>query len=409
MKLREKLKRFWTLDVHNHEGFTLVELIIVIAILAILSTGAIAGYSVYIKQANMTADKALIAEITNVLTLAGYSGELGNEGGGYLILTATGDLEGVEAGSDLEKVLKAAFGDNYKSVLKLKYNEWGNNGLVLGLAGGQAYEVYHSTYYAVSDKLMGQVTEITKAAWSILKGVSGEANRDEMISMFAGGSMTLEDAAKTYGYNSLADVPDDALPNLMVLAVAGDVTMENTAENPDDWTMSEASSLIQSFALYNGYASTTAGQATNKNGTSFADAYATFVDEISVANDVTEVAAAYKKLQAVAKEDSGYNDYITNQQSKTDINAFTAMMSGLTGAAAMNNSGVTEGLGQADFFTAGLGKDLFDTYIGSVESVLGLGDDADAALLDVFENGGVAIYYSVDGSVIYIGNSLPLN
>ena len=63
MNLKEKWKRFWTLDVHNHEGFTLVELIIVIAILAILSTGAIAGYSVYVERANKAADDALISEI----------------------------------------------------------------------------------------------------------------------------------------------------------------------------------------------------------------------------------------------------------------------------------------------------------------------------------------------------------
>ena len=77
MKLKENLKRFWTLDVHNHEGFTLVELIIVIAILAILSTGAIAGYSAYIERANKTADKALVSEIVNVLTMYAYANGIG--------------------------------------------------------------------------------------------------------------------------------------------------------------------------------------------------------------------------------------------------------------------------------------------------------------------------------------------
>ena len=63
MKLKNMWKRFWTLDVHNHEGFTLVELIIVIAILAILSTGAIAGYSAYVEKANAAVDAQLLAEI----------------------------------------------------------------------------------------------------------------------------------------------------------------------------------------------------------------------------------------------------------------------------------------------------------------------------------------------------------
>lgn len=51
-------------------GFTLVELIIVIAILAILSTGAIAGYSAYIKSANNTAVKAELSDIYTAAVLA---------------------------------------------------------------------------------------------------------------------------------------------------------------------------------------------------------------------------------------------------------------------------------------------------------------------------------------------------
>lgn len=51
-------------------GFTLVELIIVIAILAILSTGAIAGYSAYIKSANDAAVEAVLSDIYTSAVLA---------------------------------------------------------------------------------------------------------------------------------------------------------------------------------------------------------------------------------------------------------------------------------------------------------------------------------------------------
>ena len=51
-------------------GFTLVELIIVIAILAILSTGAIAGYSAYIKSANNAAVQAVLSDISTSAVLA---------------------------------------------------------------------------------------------------------------------------------------------------------------------------------------------------------------------------------------------------------------------------------------------------------------------------------------------------
>lgn len=51
-------------------GFTLVELIIVIAILAILSTGAIAGYSAYIEKANDAAVEAVLSDIYTAAVLA---------------------------------------------------------------------------------------------------------------------------------------------------------------------------------------------------------------------------------------------------------------------------------------------------------------------------------------------------
>ena len=57
-------------------GFTLVELIIVIAILAILSTGAIAGYSAYIKSANNAAVEAVLSDISTGSVLA--NAEAGN-------------------------------------------------------------------------------------------------------------------------------------------------------------------------------------------------------------------------------------------------------------------------------------------------------------------------------------------
>ena len=119
MKLKNMWKRFWTLDVHNHEGFTLVELIIVIAILAILSTGAIAGYSAYVTSANKTADQALAAEVANVLMLAHYSNSI--DGSGYVVLGLEGEATATE---NLYQVLEDAFGSHWRTALRLKYNDW---------------------------------------------------------------------------------------------------------------------------------------------------------------------------------------------------------------------------------------------------------------------------------------------
>ena len=70
MKLKNYWKRFWTLDRHHAAGFTLVELIVVIAILAILAGVAIPVYSGYIKKANIAADEQLLAAVNTAFAAA---------------------------------------------------------------------------------------------------------------------------------------------------------------------------------------------------------------------------------------------------------------------------------------------------------------------------------------------------
>lgn len=159
MKLKNMWKRFWTLDVHNHEGFTLVELIIVIAILAILSTGAIAGYSAYVEKANITADKALIAEIKNVLTMAYYSGNIPSDYEGCIVLSSGGaEIKG--DAEKIEEVMKDAYGENWKQALSLKYSGWKG-------ASPSAYN--GSGYYGKEDVVMAQIGNMTGALSDVLK------------------------------------------------------------------------------------------------------------------------------------------------------------------------------------------------------------------------------------------------
>lgn len=63
MNFKKKLKAFFTLTRQANGGFTLVELVIVIAILAILAGVAVPVYSSYIKKAGEAADQLLIAAV----------------------------------------------------------------------------------------------------------------------------------------------------------------------------------------------------------------------------------------------------------------------------------------------------------------------------------------------------------
>ncbi|MBQ2996506.1 MAG: prepilin-type N-terminal cleavage/methylation domain-containing protein [Oscillibacter sp.] len=60
------MKKFWK----KSEGFTLVELIVVIAILGILAGVGTVGYSGYIKKANMAADEQLLATVNQAFAMA---------------------------------------------------------------------------------------------------------------------------------------------------------------------------------------------------------------------------------------------------------------------------------------------------------------------------------------------------
>jgi len=70
MDLRKKIKNFFTLTRKANAGFTLVELIVVIAILAILGGVAVPAYSGYVKKAERSADEALLNEINTAFASA---------------------------------------------------------------------------------------------------------------------------------------------------------------------------------------------------------------------------------------------------------------------------------------------------------------------------------------------------
>ena len=386
MKLKENLKRFWTLDVHNHEGFTLVELIIVIAILAILSTGAIAGYSAYVERANKTADQALVSEVANALTLYYYSE--GNEDTVAFVVVAPDGVTVSKYANDIgTAAMQAAFGSNWPSNMVLKFNQWKDNGLLgAGMTGGGA--VLGSSFLAnqTPGELLGEVTGVigTTVEFLTSKGYVGEElygkmveNMDEATMLEACTKMGLpvvydEDGnAVSFGES----VTDEQLANLMVF-VASQEYLDSVSNETEP---SAAGMIMYQYTNYMAAANSSYGSEKMKS-----DLEASLQGE-SVPAIVTKLSDFAEKYKTELDDYS--SDPNETGEAGVDSNAIVNML----GAVNQVSGKVTaDDLKDANFFESGVVSSHMNTYLAAAELVTELGTIPEGAIVIFLYDGQVS-------------------
>lgn len=414
MDLKKKIKGFFTLTRKGNGGFTLVELIVVIAILAILGGVAVPAYGGYVKKANMTADRSLVSDIEHALTLAGYSGTFAEGDAGYIVLSTNEVVNGDEIaeGSPLDLVLDDTFGTNWRETLKLKYNDWGSSGWLDGLTGEGAWAIKESNFMTGNreDNLLNDVETMTHMATNLVDSMigngSGALSNMTFSNLFTpdGGTCALNETAKTYGitkdsnesWETWGAKPENqyAYSNLLVLAAADEY--EKKAKDPS-YEISYASTLILSFSSYYAFA----GQ--NEEFAATLDTYMDKLENGEVEN-AGQGASWFSGLEGEAKK-YGYEQYKQDDQSEIDQAAFRAIMAGIGDPNDEQASLVMADINNENLFTGGAVNDMYNEYMNAVDAMYKVYNDTGVDYL--LQRGEVAILLSMKDNAVTTVCSMP--
>ena len=227
-------------------GFTLVELIVVIAIIGILAGVGTVGYGGYIKRTNEGLDETLYRDII-------YAGEIGQYAnpGVTGTVNVTKDSNATVSATDpsdqavVEQWLKSAFGDDWATTVKYRTDKYAGktkyNTIPLPITVVKLSEANQANLDKFTQSnLSGHEEELANTANNLsnlfntefLKDVKGKAAVDKLKGYMSESDFTqFEELLKTKtGKKNLNDLTNTEIANATVLYVASKAKDMNAAD-----------------------------------------------------------------------------------------------------------------------------------------------------------------------------------
>ena len=383
MDFKKMWKRFFTLDRHHAEGFTLVELIVVIAILAILGGVAVPAYSGYVEKANIGADQTLVSEVAHALTLYYYSHP--ETTGGYVVLKQ----EGKEAtGDDVGKAaMQAVFGDDWATAVGLKHDSW---------TGEQSAASYVSTsYYGHENSLLNEVDRLTNALGGAVKDYNLSLG-DKFPEFLNGYGLSSSSGANEIGNAAVLYVAQQTVGNEQFIkdTFASNLSSGNFINdtfNALSPKIGDAAALAAIYAYAEGFA-----QYCDAQDGSATNAVNVFHENAKFEN-ITDAYAALKDIEtafnALEAEGRGYVPSYMAQDGPgmANVGGYVGIMGTVN-----NNKDVVDGnLAAEDCFTDGTVENLLKGY--AAMGSMGVNtNNGEVAVILTFDKNGVPMVYTSD-------------
>lgn len=407
-------------------GFTLIELIVVIAILGILAGVGTVAYTGYIKAAHKGVDEQLISDVAYSMYLASYADPNFLEGEAYVVGLRHGDkpklaavtAEGIATQEEsdvlkLKNALEMSFGSNCTTngTLELTYDGW-KLGAVTGVLS-----LVDSSYHGKEEQLLGDIQTFTDS----LKEFLGDSEGSRLNSV-------LNSSNSDYAnyLNSVGAATSQEVANATTLYLAQYAASKSDPEEYANWWASgfdpysipkEIAEAAEKFNDPNSYNSEEAYDATGDIMMFYAAKvaaaeasyqYVTAKDgedenltaafnDIRNANGLSSLMTAVTDFNLAIKDKTGYDEWRENQAAQ-DAKAYIQCLNAINESADSFTGNLSQAGGQdTGLYTDGKAFSMVTSYVSTAQAVqaAGLDENSPAVAITVCKDSNGKIMVTI--------------